>query len=586
MVIKRFGKQMLALTLSMLLLSSCGSSGTANPSVTGTPSPSGTSSASSAPEGTAEPGIVFPADKGENVKITLYPQNASLTSGTVSGWRGDFFAENGLTVEVWAYSNEKTNAILASGDLPDVMYVNSNILETMIEGDMLLNLDPYLADLPHVSGNGDITKAISYAREFKSADTGKLYYFPLSVGPGDYGYDTERNGLRLNWEVYEQIGAPEFNDLYELIPILKQMQAAKPTADDGSKNYAALMFSSHDTTQFFNMFSYYSLFGYNEGNLPFLVETDMINATHKSILESDSMYYQGLKWFNALYREGLLDPDSLNYDRNTQQAKYKTGNPLMSLAAGPGWEPYYYQSYFNDEKVYYPNINTYGNVGLAISSHSSNPEAALAFCDLLADPDRCLVLRDGPEGDFWYKTDDGKAFLSDGALDPTKIGQTYVFKDGSAKDLWNTAWLINLGTFTSFKDSNGELRRVRAEKWDEALESAMKNNPNFLKWQKTTGAENWVELLTTKKALYTTSPFMDVGSFMSVVNDDTKLIMESLKDKVVNASWKMVYADSDATFEGIWKQMVSDCEALGAKDIIQYFLDEFDTAMAKRDSIK
>ena len=77
--------------------------------------------------------------------ITLYPQNGNLTSGKLSGWLGDYFAEkHGLEIEVWAYSDDKTNAILASGDLPDIMYVNENIYETMINSGMLLNLEGYL----------------------------------------------------------------------------------------------------------------------------------------------------------------------------------------------------------------------------------------------------------------------------------------------------------------------------------------------------------------------------------------------------------------------------------------------------------
>lgn len=43
-----------------------------------------------------------------------------------------------------------------------------------------------------------------------------------------------------------------------------------------------------------------------------------------------------------------------------------------------------------------------------------------------------------------------------------------------------------------------------------------------------------------------------------------KLTIDALRDVVVNASWKMVYAESDEEFESLWTQMVKDCEDLGA----------------------
>ena len=49
--------------------------------------------------------------------------------------------------------DEKTNAILASGDLPDVMHVNAENLSLMIDAGMVLKLDDYLDDLPHAGGD-------------------------------------------------------------------------------------------------------------------------------------------------------------------------------------------------------------------------------------------------------------------------------------------------------------------------------------------------------------------------------------------------------------------------------------------------
>lgn len=55
--------------------------------------------------------------------------------------------------------------------------------------------------------------------------------------------------------------------------------------------------------------------------------------------------------------------------------------------------------------------------------------------------------------------------------------------------------------------------------------------------------------------------------------------MDAIKDTVVDASWKMVYASKEKEFESIWKQMVEDCIGLGAQDVIDWRMDDIKKAM-------
>ena len=100
------------------------------------------------------------ASNGSAPTITFYPSAANLSSGLVGGYKGEFFASRGFALDVWAYSDEKTNAILASGDLPDVMFIPENSLDIMIESGMLLNLDEYLDDMPHLKAYEPMETAI------------------------------------------------------------------------------------------------------------------------------------------------------------------------------------------------------------------------------------------------------------------------------------------------------------------------------------------------------------------------------------------------------------------------------------------
>ena len=59
-----------------------------------------------------------------------------------------------------------------------------------------------------------------------------------------------------------------------------------------------------------------------------------------------------------------------------------------------------------------------------------------------------------------------------------------------------------------------------------------------------------------------------------------QLTVDALRDTVVTASWKMVYANSDEEFESIWETMVADCEGLDAQSIIDWRLQDLENAKA------
>ena len=105
------------------------------------------------------------AQEGSAAKtITLYPYNAGLQSGPVTGWLGDYLLEKGIILEVIPYSEEKTQAMLASGSLPDIVVFNSATnAKAALEAGMLLPLDDYQDQLPHVMENDILKAGLDYA---------------------------------------------------------------------------------------------------------------------------------------------------------------------------------------------------------------------------------------------------------------------------------------------------------------------------------------------------------------------------------------------------------------------------------------
>ena len=576
-----------AMALSM---AACGSSSSSTASSTVA------ESASESAESTAQFNIgeVGTTTSADVPTITLYPRDANLTSGLVGGYKGDYFASRGFNVEVWAYSDEKTNAILASGDMPDIMYIPAKNVDDMIESGMLLNLDDYLDQMPHVQSYDGLDTALNYVREYRSNDTGSVYVMPLVVGDNATHYlasdTTERNAVKLNWAAYEAAGCPEITDMDSLLDATEAMLAAMPTAEDGNPMYGTVLNSGSDTSYWACMVMWYRMQGSLEQELPYLLEENMVDGTVESILSEDSMYYQGLKWYNSAYKRGLIDPDSISNDRATQKPKVDNGYTITPSGYLPGWANTYMPYYVPGTKIYYNYTNTYGdpNYVIGINAKTENLEACLNFIDMLADPDAYLWIRSGPAGEIWDVDENGVATITETGIESAKkygTGGVFTTSSGEEIALWNTPWIVSDGgALTSYTDAEGNPRANMTSTWTEMLEISTDNDV-VRAWQKDTGYDTWMDWLNENNAYADSSALDDITTFVSIPDDVMQLTIDSIKDVVTTASWKMVYAESDADFDALWNQMVSDCEGLGAEDIISWRLADIENAKAIRDSL-
>lgn len=576
-----------AMALSM---AACGSSSSS------TASSAVAESASESAESTAQFNIgeVGTTTSADVPTITLYPRDANLTSGLVGGYKGDYFASRGFNVEVWAYSDEKTNAILASGDMPDIMYIPAKNVDDMIESGMLLNLDDYLDQMPHVQSYDGLDTALNYVREYRSNDTDSVYVMPLVVGDNATHYlasdTTERNAVKLNWAAYEAAGCPEITDMDSLLDATEAMLAAMPTAEDGNPMYGTVLNSGSDTSYWACMVMWYRMQGYLEQELPYLLEENMVDGTVESILSEDSMYYQGLKWYNSAYKRGLIDPDSISNDRATQKPKVDNGYTITPSGYLPGWANTYMPYYVPGTKIYYNYTNTYGdsNYVIGINAKTENLEACLNFIDMLADPDAYLWIRSGPAGEIWDVDENGVATITETGIESAKkygTGGVFTTSSGEEIALWNTPWIVSDGgALTSYTDAEGNPRANMTSTWTEMLEISTDNDA-VRAWQKDTGYDTWMDWLNENNAYADSSALDDITTFVSIPDDVMQLTIDSIKDVVTTASWKMVYAESDADFDALWDKMVSDCEGLGAEDIISWRLADIENAKAIRDSL-
>ena len=160
-------------------------------------------------------------------------------------------------------------------------------------------------------------------------------------------------------------------------------------------------------------------------------------------VEGDTPFWSGVKFYNKLYREGLLDPDCFITKSEDLKEKYNKG---QYLGGSVNW---YYGTYNENQRaadsetlkeyVTLPSYLGWGNEkNLAgwfgkyffVSSHSPNVERAVMILDYLQSEEFSRDIDSGVEG-RWTTDDSGK---------PSLTADTVAMKtDGSRLDEWKAS---------------------------------------------------------------------------------------------------------------------------------------------------
>lgn len=420
----------------------------------------------------------------------------------------------------------------------------------------------------------------------------------MLIGPQEEGeWDLSKNQIVVNWDVYEELGCPQITSVDDLIPLMKQMMEARPTAADGTKTWGTILNSGSDTTHWGNMQQYYKWFGYEPDNLPYLIESDMINGEYYNLLEQDrdSLYYQGLKWYNTAYREGVMDPDSINNEREAQKAKVEKSLACM-VPSGTlqGYASNYMPIYLPRQVLYQEHwASTYGKDNyMVINANTEHLDACLKLLDAFSDMDFYFEIWNGSEEEgLWEYGEDGLVYPTEYGLQSnvdTIMGKAdgVKFTNGEKVQLWNDYFIPKRDFSDSYMGPNGVRQARGMSTWDEVKEETEALDENKKEWKETYGYENFVELLKDKDAYVLDSKLTDVVNFCPMPDDTMQLTVDAIKDTMVEGSWQMVYAEDDASFEAIWDQMMQDCKDLGAEEIVQWRMEELNKGIEIKNALK
>lgn len=466
----------------------------------------------------------------------------------------------------------------AAGNLGDIVVFSGERqeLQNMVTSGLIMDMEPYLKDK-------EIMHYETAIRNMNSTITPNgLFAIPTELSSNAPTVPSESKeptyGPYIRWDLYKELGYPEINTLEDLLPVLEQMQELEPVTETGEKTYAFSFFRDWDANLMNAAKQPCCFYGYDESGFV-LVKAD--GSDYQNIIDDDSLYIRVLKWYFDANQMGLVDPQSptLNFQGYTE--KYKKGQILYSP-----W-PWVAQQYYNtishknagkgfmmadikDMQIYSYGCSANGNMKtiIGVGSQTKDPERMVDFINWLYSPEgiaannvNSMADTAGPEGPCWeygedgpYLTEFGKRALLEGdAQLPEEWG------GGSWKD--GVSMLNFISVAKCEMDDKGYYYSFKM--WD-SLNDA-RNTPLDKDWQNKTKAETTLDYLIDHDKL-----IVSPGCAYTVPPETVEeaAIRKQCRNVIQKYSWNMVFAEDEAEFYSLLKEMQTEAYSLGYEEIL------------------
>ncbi len=326
-----------------------------------------------------------------------------------SKWIKENKKVNVIPVPAQGASVQKFNTMVASKDLPDVMFMDRGpLVEKLRQAGKLVPLDDYLDKYPNLK---------KYAGEetlnMLRSDDGKLYQFPnwyTSTPMGNGGY-------MINKTIYKELGSPRletFDDLYAYLKLVKEKFPDVIPFDIGYGTQGISILYS----------------GFGEDHTAAYTSYGFVPSGDKlTSLFANPAFKETITFASTLFREKLITQDALTQTRDQVVEKLNTGKvavyasydtadlgsqatvELKKNDPNAGYTMIWplRKEGVDPNKVYPNNYDSIGwNVNV-ITTEAKNPEGIFAYLDWLTGEEGERIIFWGPEGLYWEGTDENGA---------------------------------------------------------------------------------------------------------------------------------------------------------------------------------
>jgi putative aldouronate transport system substrate-binding protein len=282
----------------------------------------------------------------------------------------------------------------------------------------------------------------------------------------------------------------------------------------------------------------------------------------------DPHYVDYLKWFNGLYRDGIISANMLAEDNQAQQSTLYSGN--YAFLAGNFWDDYntanaaIVKNLGSDAKTYTDvgpikkdgkwicaDYGNQGAMGTVITASAKSPERIILAFEYLNTPEGQKTLAGGPEGwCFNYKDNLG-------------IGKAVPLPDAgkmASTDLQ--------GFTTKYKVAGPWSFVMQDEYWEYYLGLLMNPPAGYITKQMYTRLNPYITPVWYAGFMNITVSSFPVGSDLDVLHTKINNICKE-------SAMKMIAASSDAQFTQIYKDCIKQIEANGVDKVNKAFTAEY-----------
>lgn len=482
------------------------------------------------------------------------------------------------------------NTRVSAGELGDLIITDKGEkLDELIEGGLVMDAAPYLPAMQNV---GKYDAALENLNE----DTGGTYAFPSNVSsllPTEPSEGLSPTfGPYVRWDYYKELGYPELKTLEDLLPVLADMKAAHPTADNGQPTYAFSLFKDWDGNMMVTAKQPACFYGYDELGFVF-AKAD--GSDYQSILDPDSEYMRNLRLYFDANQLGLVDPESTTQNYDTLYSKFQNGQVLFSwwpwlgqtaynteenLAAGKGFQ----MAPLQDQTIFSLGAEVYGGKQVfAIGSKAEDPERIAAFVDWLYSAEGAYAngsqvgAASGPQGLTWDLNDAGQPEL-------TELGaQVFLQGGGTVPAEWgggeyaDGVSALNLGAILPIDIDTATGLPYSYTFWPSYQDSIA--NPLTDDWSAKMGdATSTMEYLKANDQL-----LVAPGASFTTPADSSEIetLRNQIKEIIKQYSWQMVFAENEAQFTSLRDELIKTANGLGYDQVLAV---DMDNAKAQNDA--
>lgn len=534
--------------------------------------------------------------KNEVIKLNVYSQLANF-SGKQIGWSADILKKKfNVELNIIPEGDGVFETRMTSGNLGDIVVwgadndkyplaVKNNLLFGWEDDNVLDEYGPYIKkNMPDaLKKNKELTKTIT------NGASDKLYGFGANVALNSKDHQSFFYTWDTRWDLYKKLGYPKVKNLQDYHKMLKNMQKLCPSDDSGNKVYAVSLWPDWDDAMVMYVKAMATAYyGYDELALGLY---DPTNGKYHDALEENGPYLEMLKWFNDLYQDGLIDPDSMTQTYDEMIAKVQNGGTLFSIFNYSGSLGYNTKEHTSAGKLMYCmkpedaspivyGMNTQGGDRVwSIGAKTEYPEKCMEIINYLSTPEGRMTMEYGPKGYTWDYDDQKHAYLTDVGMKcqndkNTTMGGGYKgsYHDGELQ-INNITWSLD----ASNPDSDGET--YNKESW--ASYNATPSSDIEKDWRDKTGCTTINEYM--EKGKYTVAP----GTSFSKETQDTtlKTTWNQVTTEIKNSSWKAIYAKSDKKFDSIVAGMKKSAKKYGYDKCVEWSRNQASRRKALEDAI-